>query len=367
MSVLRNLLPDKRLLFLTQEDDQQFGLGPMHLYKTNVVVYSCVSLIAKNIASTKWKLNNGDKSFDSLLHAPNNGQSKESFLEELIKTLLLSGQVHIYKEESSWHLVKGAQKHKDHYLFNGLKLPVADVLCISIGLSPCSVVSKTAQFHDLVTEHNISILKKGGRPSGVLTVDSKNLNAEKFRNLEDNIRAWNTGPKNAGELLVLTSECNWQEMGLKPMDTNFLQGQHAAARQIAQAFGVPPMLVGIQGDATFSNYKEARLHFWEDTILPLMNKVCGEITRWFFDKHNARLEFDLNDIQALEPKRNAELEQMDKISFLTVNEKRERFGYAPREIQQSRTISESKVECGDNGRDSGHKHDTSIQNIADTD
>ena len=53
-----------------------------------------------------------------------------------------------------------------------------------------------------------------------------------------------------------------------------------SARDICSAFGVPPMLVGVQGDATYANFKEARLALWEDTILPLVdNMVDGLNTR----------------------------------------------------------------------------------------
>ncbi len=36
----------------------------------------------------------------------------------------------------------------------------------------------------------------------------------------------------------------------------------SAAREIALAFGVPPMLLGIPGDNTYSNYQEANRAFW---------------------------------------------------------------------------------------------------------
>jgi phage portal protein BeeE len=39
---------------------------------------------------------------------------------------------------------------------------------------------------------------------------------------------------------------------------DFMETKHSAAREIALAFGVPPMLLAIPGDNTYSNYQEAR-------------------------------------------------------------------------------------------------------------
>jgi phage portal protein BeeE len=43
-----------------------------------------------------------------------------------------------------------------------------------------------------------------------------------------------------------------------------------AAREIALALGVPPMLLGIPGDNTYSNYQEATRSFWR--VLPEASK-----------------------------------------------------------------------------------------------
>jgi len=44
---------------------------------------------------------------------------------------------------------------------------------------------------------------------------------------------------------------------------DFIEGKHSAARDIALAFGVPPQLLGIPGDNTYSNLVEARAALWE--------------------------------------------------------------------------------------------------------
>ncbi|MEZ5874510.1 MAG: phage portal protein [Hyphomicrobiales bacterium] len=44
---------------------------------------------------------------------------------------------------------------------------------------------------------------------------------------------------------------------------------------MALALGVPPMLLGIPGDNTYSNYAEANCSFWRQTVLPLVTHRQG--------------------------------------------------------------------------------------------
>ncbi len=80
-----------------------------------------------------------------------------------------------------------------------------------------------------------------------------------------------------------------------------------AAREIALAFGVPPLLLGLPGDNTYANYAEANRAFWRQSVLPLVNRTFGSLAHWlapsFGDEF--RLEPDLDRIEALSTERAA--------------------------------------------------------------
>ena len=63
-------------------------------------------------------------------------------------------------------------------------------------------------------------------------------------------------------------------MGLTPKDMDFIEAKHSASRDIALAFGVPPMLLGIPGDNTYANYQEANRAFYRLTVLPLVARTA---------------------------------------------------------------------------------------------
>ena len=107
---------------------------------------------------------------------------------------------------------------------------------------------------------------------------------------------------------------------------------HASAREIALALGVPPMLLGIPGDNTFSNYQEANRTFWRNTVIPLVCKASQSLSSWLapaFGNTAMFLEPDLDEVEALAPEREALWSRLDKATFLTANEKREAAGYGP--------------------------------------
>ena len=65
----------------------------------------------------------------------------------------------------------------------------------------------------------------------------------------------------------------------------FQKTKEAAAREIAMAFGVPPMLMGIPGDATYANYQEANRAFYRLTVLPLAARVTAALSHWLCGVH----------------------------------------------------------------------------------
>ena len=118
-------------------------------------------------------------------------------------------------------------------------------------------------------------------------------------------------------------------MSLSPKDMDFIEAKHAAAREIALAFGVPPMLLGIPGDNTYSNYQEANRAFWRQTVLPLASRIGCALAQWLapMSGEGLRLAVDTDRIDALGADRATLWERVTKAPFLTLNEKRAAIGY----------------------------------------
>jgi len=137
-----------------------------------------------------------------------------------------------------------------------------------------------------------------------------------------------SGAENAGRPLLLEGGLDWVEMSLNPKNMEFLNGKHSTARDIALAFGVPPMLLGIPGDATYSNYAEAKLALWTDTVLPLLGVVQDGFNRWLSPLYGdgVVLWYDEETIPALEPLRKQKADRVNAATTMTINEKRRAMG-----------------------------------------
>jgi HK97 family phage portal protein len=112
---------------------------------------------------------------------------------------------------------------------------------------------------------------------------------------------------------------------------DFFEAKNAAARDIALAFGVPPLMIGLPGDATYANYKEANRAFFRLTVLPLANRLADVLGGWLGPLFGSGLKLiaDPDQVDALAADREMLWTRIGNAAFLTENEKREAVGYAP--------------------------------------
>jgi HK97 family phage portal protein len=204
------------------------------------------------------------------------------------------------------------------------------------GLAPLEAAAVAVDTHNAAARWNKALLDNSARPSGALVYDGPEgslLSDGQFDRLKRELDEQYQGAVNAGRPLLLEGGLDWKAMSLSPKDMDFLEAKHTAAREIALAFGVPPMLLGIPGDNTYSNYQEANRVFWRQTVLPVAQRVGCALAQWLAPAFGAglRLAIDTDRIDALAADRAALWERVTKAPFLTLNEKREAVGYAPAE------------------------------------
>ena len=115
-----------------------------------------------------------------------------------------------------------------------------------------------------------------------------------------------------------------------PIVTDFVEAKNGAARDIALAFGVPPMLLGIPGEATYANYAEANRAFFRLTVLPLAERVAARLGTWLSELGGeaVTLSVDLDAVPALSAERDARWRRIADADFLTNDEKRALLGIA---------------------------------------
>lgn len=195
------------------------------------------------------------------------------------------------------------------------------------GLGCLSAAAGAVALHNAAGRWNRALLDNAARPSGALVFDpgekGATLSPDQFDRLQAEMAAQFQGATNAGRPLLLEGGLKWQALSLSPTEMDFIALKDSAARDIACAFGVPPMLLGVPGDATYANYREAMKGLWRHMILPLAGTILTGISQglasWGVD---AGLRVDLDKVPALAEDRASLWAMVTAADFLSVEEKR---------------------------------------------
>jgi HK97 family phage portal protein len=208
------------------------------------------------------------------------------------------------------------------------------------GLSPMEAAAAALDVHNAAGAWNKALLDNAARPSGALVYAGPagaTLGEEQFQRLKAELEAGFQGSANAGRPLLLERGLDWKPLSLSPQEMDFVAAKAAAAREIALAFGVPPMLLGLPGDNTYANFAEANRSFWRQTVLPLAARTAQSLAHWLGPAWpgDLRLEPDLDRIDALSAERGELWSRVGAADFLTRDEKRAAVGYGADEGRTS--------------------------------
>ncbi|MEA2954013.1 MAG: hypothetical protein QOJ96_3533 [Alphaproteobacteria bacterium] len=338
-------------------------------YVQNAIVHRAVKLVAENAASVAFLIYEGASAQDrhpllDLIARPNPRQDGAAFLESVYAYLLLAGNAYVEAvaldgavrelyalRPDRMRVVPGADGWPEAYeytvagssiRFDQSAPPVPPILHLAAlhplddhyGLAPLEAAAVAVDTHNSASHWNKALLDNAARPSGALVYSGPEgsvLSDNQFERLKHELEDTYQGALNAGRPLLLEGGLDWKAMSLTPKDMDFLEAKHAAAREIALAFGVPPMLLAIPGDNTYSNYQEANRVFWRQTVLPLAARLGGALTQWLAPVFGSeiRLIADTDRIEALAADRSALWERVTNAPFLTINEKRALTGFGP--------------------------------------
>jgi HK97 family phage portal protein len=148
------------------------------------------------------------------------------------------------------------------------------------------------------------------------------------------IRWWQDEIEGTGRVPLISTE-------QKPEVLRFAQGtdadlrldwQRFLIRMVANAFGLPPMLLGLEGDVNRSTAGEMADEAFRGAISPLAQLIAGHITRDLFSKCIGwrDFEFVFNDLSARDEETELAVQvQLLRAGVVTVNEVRAMRGYAP--------------------------------------
>jgi HK97 family phage portal protein len=346
-------------------------------YMKNAIVHRAVKLVAETVGQVTWlayeeSAEHATHPLLDLMARPNPRQDGAAFLESLVAHLQLAGNAYVEAvtldarprelyalRPDRMRVVPGTDGWPEAYEYHvagrsvrfeqgpggvppGISRILPPILHLThfhplddhYGLAPLEAASIAVDTHNAAAAWNKALLDNAARPSGALIYSGPEqavLSDGQFERLKRELEEEYQGAKNAGRPLLLEGGLDWKAMSLSPKDMDFLEAKHNAAREIALAFGVPPMLLGIPGDNTYANYQEANRALFRGTVLPLASRIGNALSQWLGAAFGGkvRLAIDTDRVEALSADRSALWARVTAAPFLTLNEKRIAVGYAP--------------------------------------
>lgn len=329
----------------------------------NPVGFRAVKLIAETAAALPLILQDCQRRYEAhpvmdLIRRPNPVQGRGELFEAIYGQLLLSGnayieavpgvgrlpgELHVLRSDRmtvvpgpdgwpvGWDYTVGSRKHR--FAIGEGPSPICHIKSFHpqddhYGFSPLQAAAVAIDVHVSATRWSKALLDNAARPSGAIVYrgadGSSSLSPDQYDRLVSEMESHHQGARNAGRPMLLEGGLDWKPMGFSPSDMEFHKTKEAAAREIAIAFGVPPMLLGIPGDATYANYQEANRAFFRLTVLPLVGKVTAALSHWLgqWGGDGAELRADLDQVPALAAERDQQWARVGAADFLTPGEKR---------------------------------------------
>jgi HK97 family phage portal protein len=336
-------------------------------FMRNAIAHRSIALVSQTAAAVPLVLYEGAREADGhplaeLLARPNPRLAGAAFLETLYGQLLVAGNAYIEAvtvegevrelftlRPDRVKVVPGADGWPmafDYTVGAGtvrirqdqtalppiLHLTLFHPLDDHYGMSPLEAAAVALDTHNAAAAWQKALLDNSARPSGALVYDGPqgaSLSQEQFARLKAELEESFQGAANAGRPLLLEGGLDWKPMALGPRELDFAELRNGAAREIALAFGVPPMLLGIPGDNTYANYQEANRALLRQTVLPLIGRSMQAMAQWLAPAFGKalRLEPDLDRIEALAGEREALWRRIVAADFLSRDEKREAVGF----------------------------------------
>lgn len=140
------------------------------------------------------------------------------------------------------------------------------------GMPPLAAARLSIESEFNISGWNASYFKSGMKNPLLLKSKGSMTEGQK-RDIKKEIINYYSGTEGGQSALLLQGNLDVEAMQVRPKDVDFIMGKKLNREEICAIYGVPPALVGIFEYANYSNVKEQRKIFWENTLLPIMDSI----------------------------------------------------------------------------------------------
>ena len=264
-------------------------------------VISCVRVVARGIAQLKFAAEgSGSPDVNALLRRPNSWQTQYEFLHGVAFDTMLygnsvlrkfrgpSGRVRVLAPLDPERIsMRSTDMGAPEYRVETINETLAsnDVIHIRDGgghepWAESRLESSGKRVRCMMAADDLITSVFTGGPVASYTLSSeKNYTQEQIDDLlEQYAKAFGLeGARRGG--IVYTGKDSLAPLGtLKPADTDLRNLREDLKREIAALWGIPPFLVGAQGDTKYSNVTARRLGMYQEVFSPVAESICQALS-----------------------------------------------------------------------------------------
>lgn len=335
------------------------------------IVYSCITLIANDIAKLRprlvrkdadgiWAEVDGKSSYGKVLRKPNRFQNHIQFKQWWMMSKLRNGNTYVLKErDTSGAVVRlyilDASRvtplvSDDGSVFYQLSqdnlagvqkvdvtVPASEIIhdrmnCLYhplVGISPLYAAAIAAGIGIKIQRNTAVFFGNNSNPGGILVAPG-NISPDNAKAIKEQWQA-NYGGANAGKVAVIGDGMTFQPMAQKAVDAQLIETLRWTDERICSVFHVPAYKVGVGNAPSYNNVEALDRAYYSDCLQSPIEEMEACMDDGFdLDGVTVGLELDLEGLIRMDSKTQMEtLRAGVDGSLLTINDGRKKINLPP--------------------------------------
>lgn len=275
-------------------------------------VFSCITLIASDIAKLRVKLVQQDASsiwsevtntaYTPVLRKPNHAQTRIQFYETWALSKLTRGNTYVLKQRDNRNVVKALyvldpSRVKPMITPDGavyyelqpdnmaglegeaILVPASEIIhdrfnCLFhplVGISPIYANGLAATQGQRIQNNSANLFGNASQPGGLLIAPGR-IEQDNADRLKAYWEANYTGA-NAGKIAVLGDGMKYEAMSVSPVDAQLIEQLKWTAEVVCSTFHVPPYKIGVGAMPTYNNIQALNVEYYSQCLQVLIEAI----------------------------------------------------------------------------------------------
>jgi len=195
------------------------------------------------------------------------------------------------------------------------------------GLSPIKVAAEIIRNINAGNERMALLAETGAPPFIISSQLPEGLTRAQQEMLEDSYNSKYGNISSTNKPMLTGTPVKVEMLGTNAADMELVKSSEYATRVLCNVYGIPSQLLNDTSGSTYNNVIELKKDFITSTVMPLNKQLAEKLTTFLLKDEDVRFEFDYSNVEELSKSIDERMIALDKVTFLSTQEKRLMFNY----------------------------------------